>query len=399
MNYTFCKYNKKKIPVIMSFGEMPIANNFLKKKNNKKNFNMRIAFNEKYKLLQLVTTPPAKKLFNPNYAFLSSTSKYMDRHFNYIANVIKKKFIDKNKSILEIGCNDGIFLKNFISYKHLGIEPSRNVYKISKKKKLNVINSFFNTKLIKKKKLLFDCIYSANVICHIKNIKEVFSSIKKILNKNGVFIFEDPYLGDILEKTSYDQIYDEHFYYFCLSSVKKIANDFDLEVFDAEKINTHGGSMRYYICHTNEKRISKNLYKMYQYERNKINIKNIKIFKNNVIKSKIRILKIINKLKEYGIYGYGATSKSSTILNYCKLNDKMIRGIFDITPTKIDKYTPGTNIRIINYNKFNLINPKYCFLFAWNHFEEILKKEKNNKIKWISHINKNHFKKYKKLFV
>ena len=157
--------------------------------------------------------------------------------------------------------------------------------------------------------------------------------------------------------------------------------------------------MRYYICHTNEKRISKNLYKMYQYERNKINIKNIKIFKNNVIKSKIRILKIINKLKEYGIYGYGATSKSSTILNYCKLNDKMIRGIFDITPTKINKYTPGTNIRIINYNKFNLINPKYCFLFAWNHFEEILKKEKNNKIKWISHINKNHFKKYKKLFV
>jgi hypothetical protein len=75
----------------------------------------------------------------------------------------------------------------------------------------------------------------------------------------------------------------------------------------------------------------------------------------------------------------------------------MIRGIFDITPTKIDKYTPGTNIRIINYNKFNLINPKYCFLFAWNHFEEILKKEKNNKIKWISHINKNHFKTVPKL--
>jgi methylation protein EvaC len=397
--YTICKYSNKKIPVVMSFGNMPIANNFSKKKSKKTNFNMKIAFNEEYKLLQLVDTPPAKELFNSNYAFLSSTSKSMSNHFYKVSKIIKKKFLKKNGNILEIGCNDGIFLKNFIKYNHLGIEPSKNVYKIAKSKGLNVINSFFNTQLVKKKQLLFDCIYSANVICHIPNIKELFGCIKKILNKNGVFIFEDPYLGDILKKTSYDQIYDEHFYYFCLTSINKIANDFGLEVFNVEKINTHGGSMRYYISYRNFRKINKIINKINFYEKVIINIKALKRFKQEIIKSRRRILKIINKYKKYKIYGYGATSKSSTIINYCKINNKMIRGIFDTSSTKINKYTPKSNIKIIDYNKFKKINPKYCFLFAWNHYKEILKKEKNNKIRWITHINKGHFKNYKNFFI
>ena len=109
-------------------------------------------------------------------------------------------------------------LQNFIDkdkYDHLGIEPSKNVYEVAKKKKLNVINDFFTNELslnLKEYIKKTDVIYAANVICHIPNLNNLFKGIEELLNKKGVFIFEEPYLGDVIRLTSYDQIYDEHVY-------------------------------------------------------------------------------------------------------------------------------------------------------------------------------------------
>ena len=150
---TKCKITGEKIPVLFNFGKMPIANNFSRVVNMKDSYEMKIAFNKKNGVFQLVDAPKPKKLFNKNYAFFSSTSNSMKEHFKRIANIIKRKKVRSNFSILEIGCNDGIFLQNFKSYNHLGIEPSKNVYQISRSKKLKVLNSFFNLDLIKKKKI------------------------------------------------------------------------------------------------------------------------------------------------------------------------------------------------------------------------------------------------------
>ena len=228
---------------------MPIANDFSKKTKKRDYYDMQISFNEEDGIFQLVNAPKPKKLFNENYAFLSSTSKNMEKHFLKIGNEIKKKFKKKNFKIMEIGCNDGIFLKNFKNESHLGIEPSKNVCLISRSKKLNVLNSFFDTNLIKNKKLKnnFDVIFAANVICHIPDIKSLFKNVEISLNNKGVFIFEEPYLGDVIEKTSYDQIYDEHYYLFSVNAIQSIIKDLNLEVFHAKRITTHGGSMRYYI--------------------------------------------------------------------------------------------------------------------------------------------------------
>jgi methylation protein EvaC len=394
--FTKCRVSNQKIPIIFNFGKMPIANNFSKIVDKKNLYQMKIAFNESNGLFQLVNAPNPKKLFNKNYAFLSSTSNSMKEHFKTVAENIKKK-LKKDSKIMEIGCNDGIFLQNFKNYDHLGIEPSKNVCNISKSKKLKVLNSFFNKKLIDEKKLhnKFDIIYAANVICHIPDILSLFKCIEASLNQEGFFIFEEPYLGAMLEKTSYDQIYDEHFYMFSAHSIRSILNNFNLQLVKAERISTHGGSMRYYVQKTKSSKISSKLKKILKYEK-KIGItkiKTIKKFVKNCINSKNRILKMIQKIKnnDFDIYGYGATSKSTTILHFCKVKDAMISGIFDNTPTKIDKYFPAKKIKIIDYNKFHNIKPKYCFLFAWNHFKEIFKKEKKNQIKWLCHIDKKHF--------
>ena len=394
---TKCKITGEKIPVLFNFGKMPIANNFSKVVNMENSYEMKIAFNKNNGVFQLVNAPKPKKLFNKNYAFFSSTSNSMKEHFKRIANTIKRKQVKSNFSILEIGCNDGIFLQNFKSYNHLGIEPSKNVYQISKSKKLKVLNSFFNLDLIKKKKLKnkFDVIFAANVICHIPDILSLFKSVETSLKNEGIFIFEEPYLGSMLEKTSYDQIYDEHFYMFSANAIKSIIKQFNLKLVNAEKIPTHGGSMRYYVQKTQLKKISYKLKKIFEYEK-KIKITKLDTIKNffkNCINSKKRIIKLIKNLrdKKIKIFGYGATSKSTTILHFCDVNYNMIAGIFDNTPTKIGKYFPGKKIKIIDYKKFKKIQPKYCFLFAWNHYKEIFKKEKKNNIKWLCHIDKKHF--------
>ena len=396
--FTKCKITGQKIPVIFNFGKMPIANNFSKSVDLKNLYEMKIAFNESNGLFQLVSAPKPKKLFNDNYAFISSTSKSMKIHFKNFANKIKKK-MNKNSSIMEIGCNDGIFLRNFKNFDHLGIEPSKNVFNISRSQNLKVINSFFTNELVKKKKLYnkYDIIFAANVICHIPKMLKLFESIELSLKQNGFFIFEEPYLGSMLEKTSYDQIYDEHYYMFSATSIVSILKSFNLKLVNAEKIPTHGGSMRYYVKKTKSEEITDKLKKILLYEKKiKISkIQTIKKFVNNCITSKKRILKILNSVQKEGndIYGYGATSKSTTILHFCKVKQNSIKGIFDNTPTKIGKYFPAKKIKIIDYKHFKKIKPKYCFLFAWNHFKEIFEKEKNNKIKWICHIDKKHFPK------
>ena len=396
--FTKCKITGQKIPVIFNFGKMPIANNFSKSVDLKNLYEMKIAFNESNGLFQLVSAPKPKKLFNDNYAFISSTSKSMKIHFKNFANKIKKK-MNKNSSIMEIGCNDGIFLRNFKNFDHLGIEPSKNVFNICRSQNLKVINSFFTNELVKKKKLYnkYDIIFAANVICHIPKMLKLFESIELSLKQNGFFIFEEPYLGSMLEKTSYDQIYDEHYYMFSATSIVSILKSFNLKLVNAEKIPTHGGSMRYYVKKTKSEEITDKLKKILLYEKKiKISkIQTIKKFVNNCITSKKRILKILNSVQKEGndIYGYGATSKSTTILHFCKVKQNSIKGIFDNTPTKIGKYFPAKKIKIVDYKHFKKIKPKYCFLFAWNHFKEIFEKEKNNKIKWICHIDKKHFPK------
>ena len=403
--FTKCKISGEKIPILFNFGNMPIANNFSKKVDKKNFYQMKVAFNKNNGLFQLVNAPKPKKLFNKNYAFLSSTSNSMKFHFEKIASKIKKRLKKKSK-IMEIGCNDGIFLQHFKNFDHLGIEPSSNVCNISKSKKLNVINSFFNKQLIKKKNLQdkFEVIFAANVICHIPNILSLFKCIEISLKDNGFFIFEEPYLGAMLEKTSYDQIYDEHFYMFSANSIKSIIKNLKLKLVKAERIPTHGGSMRYYIKKTSSDVISADLEKILDYE-NKIKITKlvtIKKFIKNCNNSKKRILALIKKIKNknFDLYGYGATSKSTTILHFCNVKSKMISGIFDNTPTKIGKYFPGKKIKIIDYKKFDEINPKYCFLFAWNHYKEIFKKESKKDIKWLCHIDKKHFpRNYRKKFI
>ena len=391
-----CKITNKLISPFMSFGKMPIANGFLDKKDFSQEFffNMEVGFNEELSLFQLNDHPKPETMFNKNYPFFTGSSEYMKSHFQNYAQFVKK-YLKSNSKIIEIGSNDGTFLKNF-NFKDdqmVGIEPSKNVAELALENNVPTINEFFNTKTAKKLTKFLgttDLICASNVICHIPDLNNLIQTVDLLLSKDGVFVFEEPYLGSMFEKVSYDQIYDEHIYMFSANSISKIFEKFNFYLIDAIPQITHGGSMRY-ILKRNKNDITENLKKIFAYEQNK-NLDQIEScleFKRNCEMSKERIVKKIKSFKDEdkSICGYAATSKSTTILNYCNIGTQYIDYICDTTKEKIGKFSPGKHIPIKDMDYFKNNMSDCVYLFAWNHKEEIFNKEKKFKGKWFSHVD------------
>lgn len=393
-----CKSNFK--PFI-DFGEMPIANDFNKNKSvdHEYKFQMSVGFCNFCKSVQLANQPDRELMFHENYAFYSSTSSYMDIHFrNFAKDIIKLQNLKDDSFVVEIGCNDGIMLKNFDKMKisSLGIEPSKNVAKAAKEKGLNVLDEFFSKKTaldVVNKFGKCDAVLSANVICHIPYIHQIFEGIKLILKNDGVFVFEEPYLGDVIKKTSFDQIYDEHVFLFSILSVKNLASMHDLDLFNACKQDTHGGSMRYYLCHKSQKKISNVINELIKKEKNygldeEYTFLN---FNKKILKIKNDLINLLIKLKKQGkkVVAYGATSKSTTVTNYFGITPELVECIYDTTPIKHYTFSPGVKIPILPYEEFRKCDPDYVLLFAWNHLKEIQEKEKDFVVgdkKWILYI-------------
>ena len=374
---------QKKINFI-DLGKQPITNNFLSLSNPKNEFfyALKLIFHCETKLVSLAKFVSPKKMFNEKYAHRASASKTMQLAYTKLAKLIKKEY--KPKSILEIGSNDGVFIKHFKDINNLGVEPCKNLARITKKMGIKTYDDFWTYKLsekIIKKNKRFDVIYSANTISHIHNLDETFRAINNSLNDNGIFILEDPSLFEVIKNTSYDQFYDEHAYVFSITALKNITEKLGLKIFKIDQLKTHGGSNRVYFKKLNNNKIKiSNMVSKHLKNEKKLGIDNLKIYKKfaiNVRNSKKNLIKIFKQIKKNNklIIGYGATYKSSTILNYCKLTNKYIDYFLDTTPTKVGKFTPGTHIPIFKYKGIP-DNVNYAYLGAWNFKDEIFKKEK-----------------------
>ena len=382
----------------LDLGLQPLANSYLDQKDlnkREKKFNLQVSFNPKNYLVSILNTVSKEKMFNEKYPYKSSESFTMRNSFKKFSYKIKKKF--KPNLVLEIGSNDGAFISNFNKNMIIGVEPCKNLAQITRRKGYKTFAEYWNVNLAKKitKKDKVDIIYSANTLSHIKNFSEIFKAVDISLNKNGVLILEDPSLLECLKKVAYDQFYCEHIYVFSSIALQKILNNYNLEIFDIENTSTHGGSNRYFIKKkTNQtykinKRVNKNFANEKKFGLHKIST--YKNFAKKVAYSKIKLNKIFENLikKNKRIIGYGATAKSCTVLNYCKIKKGTIEYFYDTTSFKINKYLPGTKIKIKKYKELSKKDADYVFLGAWNFKDEIFRKEKKfieSGGKFITHI-------------
>ena len=397
-----CRVCGNQLEKFMSFGKMPIANRFLlpEQFDSEYFFELAPAFCKSCFTFQIIEQPSPEKMFHNNYAFYSSTSRYMQLHFKEFAyEVINSILMGRDEPfVVEIGSNDGIMLRHFKDKgcRHLGIEPSENVADVARKNGVNSLSKFFDVDLaeqIIEEYGQADVILSANAMCHISDINSVARGISLLLKPKGVLIFEDPYLGDMISKVSYDQIYDEHVFIFSATSVSRIFQQYGLELINAIPQITHGGSMRYILAPIGSHLVSPNVKKIIdkEIEQGLPLPDTYEKFKENCEKSRDTLLELLNRLKDRGkrVVGYGATSKSTTVTNYCKIGPEHIEFISDTTPIKQGRFTPGMHIPVRPYEEFTKNFPEYALLFAWNHAQEIFEKEvkfKYAKGKWISYV-------------
>ena len=389
------------VETFMSFGRMPIANGFLAadQVEDEYFFNLQVGFCPRCTMVQLTEQVDREKMFHAEYAFFSSTSMRMARHFREFAATVTNDYLrTADPFVVEIGSNDGIMLQNFAqaNIRHLGIEPSANVAAVATSKGINTVCEFFDEQLahrIVAENGQADAFLGANVMCHLPYLHSVAAGIKILLKPNGVLVFEDPYMGDIVERTSYDQIYDEHAFYFSVASISNLFEQHGLEVVDAIPQNVHGGSMRYVIAHKGARQpaIAVAAQRAKEAEMGLGETETYEMLRHNIERSREDLMNLLHELKRQGkrVVGYGATSKSTTVTNYCGITPDLIEFISDTTPIKQGKLSPGAHIPVRPHQEFADRYPDYALLFAWNHGDEIVEKETDFQQaggKWIVYV-------------
>ena len=375
------QYKKKSYGTVKT--QVYIVENLNQQNEKKELFPLEVNYCPKCHNCQLSVAINAKKMFS-NYLYTSSTSKSFREHFvkaaNKYVNVFKLK--PKKSYIIDVGSNDGVGLKPFkdLGFKNIiGVEPAKNLAKLANKNKIKTLNFFLEKKNIKKIKKNADLILASNVFAHADNLIEMADCMINLLSKKGTIIIEVQYLLNTLRDLTFDNIYHEHYNYWSLTSLDNFFRKLNVKIFKAEKINTHGGSIRIYIKKDQNIKIEKSVKNLLK-EEEKFGIKEYKTylkFGEKINKIRENVMSNIKELKKNRkkIIGYGAPAKATTALNYFNIS-KEIDFIVEDNKLKHGMFVPGVNISILHKDKIKKKDSTILVL-AWNFFEEIKKNNSN----------------------
>ena len=371
----------KDLKSILSLGYLPPVNK-LKKINSSLCedifFPSELVFSPSSNLVQLNTLVNKEILFPSEYPYTSSTTKILRENFKELYKDCKKIInISSKELVIDIGSNDGNLLNNFKnSHRVLGITPEK-IGNIAIRNGIPTLIKYFDkpiANLVLKKYGKAKIITATNVFAHIENVHKLMKNILKILDKDGIFISESHYLVSLIKTIQYDTIYHEHLRYYSLKSLEYLFKKYNMEIIHAKKINTHGGSIRVYAARKEKFKINKNVKKILNFEKNFLNWKTFNNFKKKVIASKLNLYSILKKLKEKNkkIYGIGAPSRATTLINYVGLDENIIDCVLEIEGSyKIGNYIPGKKIPILSEKKLYNDPPDFVILFSWHIASEL----------------------------
>lgn len=378
-----CQFSKKKDLIrILSLGFLPGVNQMHKissKRNFENFFPTNLVYSPSSKLFQIDNIVDKKILFPKSYPYTSSTTKILRENFKNLYEETNQLFkLKSNDLVVDIGSNDGNLLEKFKNCKVLGITPEKIGIKAIKKGIPTIID-YFTDKVVNKilkKYGKAKIITATNVFAHIDNIDEVIKNIKKLLEKNGIFISESHYFLSLVKTLQYDTIYHEHLRYYTISSLKNIFNKYNLKIIKVKKIPTHGGSIRVYVTRDSFKfKNCPSVSLAIKKEKNYLSVNKIKEFKDKVLFSKVSLLSKLQNLKKKNkkIFGVGAPSRATTLVNFVGLNEDIIDCICEIKGSyKINHFLPGTRIPIYQEDIIYKKKPDYLLLLSWHISKELI---------------------------
>lgn len=383
-----CRFCGAAADPFLDFGRMPRGNGFLRPDAlaDEYFYPLTAAFCRACRMVQLVHQPARDRMFNDHYPFFSGSSQRMTRHFEALAQEVLGRLAGVDDPfVVEIGSNDGTLLAPLAraGVRHLGVDPSSNVAAAAGRRGVRTLCRFFDletARRIVEEHGPADAVVAANVLCHIADLDSAAEGLRVLLRPGGWLVSEDPSVGDVLRQGSYDQFYDEHIVLFSAASLQALWARHGLELVEVSDQPTHGGSMRCWAAHHGTRPVSPSVASAFDRERalGLDRLETFQTFRRRCERSRAQLLEMLHTLRRQGrrVAGYAATSKSTTVINYCGITPELVPWICDTTPLKHGTLSPGQHIPVVPHERFEAEPPDVALLFAWNHAEEILEKER-----------------------
>ena len=379
----------------LDLGNQPICNKFLnslEEVKKERKYPLEVMFCTNCKLVQLISLPPAEEVFGSDFNYLSGATLERKKYFNEVAiDIITKFELHASDFVLDIGSNDGTLLLPFKEHGIgvLGVDPAPKACEVANSLGIKTINSRFEDgidRILIETKDKLKIITAFNVIAHTGTIHNFLLGIEKLLahNKNATFIVVVPYLPRLIENCEYDTIYHEHARYYTITSMQNLFRMHNLFIYDAKETALYGGSIIVYAKAYNTEQ-STNLKQLIKNEEKFNDIKIYEAFRENVFNNSKKLHNLIETMKNDGkkIVGVGAPMKSSTLLNYCKINDQLLEYITEVNPLKINTYTPGTHIKVISEDAIFKKMPDAILILSWDVANRIIRTFKDKGYKGI----------------
>ena len=337
-------------------------------------------------MVQQLHEIPPNQMFRADYPYRASGSSLIRKHFQDVArHIVQTCPGGRDGFVVEIGSNDGVMLTTLsqAGMRHLGVDPAAGADDVARSHGGRVRTDFFDASAaaeIRAEEGPAHVIYSANTISHISYLDSIFHGIDLLLAPDGLFVFEDRSLADILKYDYFDQIYDEHFYLFSVRSVQAMAARFGFELIDVQHLPIHGGSIRYTVARVGTREPTAAVAEFLAREKAEGVAEEATFarFSADIDRIKAELVSLLRDLRSdrRRVVGYGATSRSATVMNYCHIGTDLLPLVCDSTPEKQGCLTPGSKIPVCPPEVFSHPYPDYALLFAWNHAEEIMAKER-----------------------
>jgi SAM-dependent methyltransferase len=368
------------LELAVDLGSQPWCNHFLKPEEvgQEPYYPLRVLYCHDCGTVQLDYTVKKEIMFG-DHTYLSGVTKSLSEHFRQVALEIDERFFkdQTQKSVLDIGSNDGTQLKHFqaLGYEVLGVESSKTTAKIANDAGVPTLNDFFNLEVVKKLDRKFDAINAAGVFFHLEELHSVTEGIREALAKDGVFVVQFLYMKRIVENLAFDQIYHEHLLYYNLQTIEVLLNRHGLAMFDAYLAPIHGGSIVAFVGHQGSRPVSDRLQSMRQAEKEaKSNeFQTYLDFAQRIEQMKGENLAYLEQAKQAGksIWGFGAPVKGNTLLNYFGIGTQYLDYLVEKNELRRGLYSPGMHIPLKIERELTAL-PDIYYVLAWNFKREIL---------------------------
>ncbi len=381
-NCRICKSSK--LVNLFSLGKLCFTGKFPSKKQIIKKEPIKLILCKNCQLVQLAHNFDLKYLYGPDYGYRTGINKTMLNHVRNITRLLtRKKSLKKTDMVLDIASNDGSLLNSYkSSVIKFGIDPILKKYEKNYKDIDYYLADFFSAKkVMKKTKKKFKIITALSVFYDARNPNSFLLDVRKILDNDGIFLLEFADLSSIIKFKMFDTICHEHLEYYSTKVICDLAKKHKLRVFDIKQNDINGGSKQYFICHTESRIKSKKekINKILKNE-NKLELDKIGTFRKfikEINSSKIKLSKKLEYLKSRGkiVHCYGASTKGNVLLQYYKIDRKLIEYAAERNEKKYGYYTPGSRIKIISEKLSRLLGPEYYLVLPWHFKKEILQRE------------------------